>query len=311
MRSRVGSYAADNFDVSVATNHIPASLATKTLFWSMLTAVWISQSSARAHGELDIRIAAASRAIAAESNNASLYLQRGELYREHKDWPAAAADYDRAALLDPKAALVDFYRGRMLADAGRLPEAVKCFDQFLSRTPNDGNGFIERARVKTRTADLHAAVSDFTRGIELVNEPQPEFFLERSQTLVALGETNHALAGLDEGIKKLGPVVTLQVYAVELELAAKNFEAALARLNTIIPQANRKENWLAQRGEIELQASRHVAARASFEAALRAIDILPARLQLNRPMAELRAHVNQMLATTTNAPTKAATNSLK
>ena len=50
-----------------------------------------------------------------DPNNASLYLKRGELHRIHQDWPAAAADYDRAAQLDPNLAVVDLARGAMAA----------------------------------------------------------------------------------------------------------------------------------------------------------------------------------------------------
>ena len=286
------------FDVNIIRN----------LCWLPLTISLVGTNAAFGHGDLDIRIAAASREIAWDTNNALLYLQRGELHREHKDWPAATADYDRVAALDSRIATVNFYRGRMLADADQLPEALKALDTYVNRHPIDGHGFIERARVKGRMGNHTNAVDDFTQGITLAREPQPEFYLERAQALLALGETNQALAGLDEGITKLGPVVTLQVCAIDLELAQKKLDEAVARLNTIIPQALRKENWLMRRGEIEMQAGRTNAARASFEEALRAIDILPARLQLNRPMAELRARVNQALVSTTNAPATSTSN---
>jgi tetratricopeptide (TPR) repeat protein len=296
--------------VSITIRYAPRQFPTGIFFWLALVSVW-SCNCASAHGDLDIRIAAATQQIAQDTNNGSLYLQRAELHREHKDWAAAMTDYDRAASLDPKIPTVEFYRGRMLGDAGRYDDAIKVLDQYLARRPDDGAGFIERARIRSRKGDHRAAVTDFTRGLDLVSEPQPEYFLERSQALVVLGETNRALAGLDEGIKKLGPVVTLQVYAMDLELAGKKLDAAVARLNTIIPQAARKESWLARRGEIELEIGRLAQARESFEAALRAMDILPARLQLNRPMADLRARVNQLLTTITNGPAHSTTNTLK
>lgn len=247
-----------------------------------------------AHGELDIRLAAASRAIAAESNNAALYLARGELHREHRDWPAALADYATAERLDSTLPHLDFLRGRMFADADQLSEAREKLDLHLARRPEDGLAFIERARVLVRQDLRTNAVADFTRGIQLLREPQPEHYIERAQALLADGHVEAALAGLDEGVKKLGPLVTLQTLALDVELKRKHYDAALARLESIITQSARPERWLTQRGEIEIQAGRPEAARRSLTAALAAIARLPLRLQTLPPMVNLKAHIHSL-----------------
>ena len=41
---------------------------------------------------------------------------------------------------------------------------------------------------------------------------------------------DEALRGLDEGIKRLGPIVTLELYAIDLELAHKRYDSALESL---------------------------------------------------------------------------------
>ena len=51
-------------------------------------------------------------------NDASLYLKRGELHRDHRDWSAALADYDVAIKLDPERIEVELARGKMMFDAG-------------------------------------------------------------------------------------------------------------------------------------------------------------------------------------------------
>src|ERR1051325_6337569 len=74
----------------------------KTLARYLATAVILSFSLvprfAQAHGELLIRIAAASRVIATNAT-AEGYLNRGELYRQDQNWEAAGADYAQAAKL--------------------------------------------------------------------------------------------------------------------------------------------------------------------------------------------------------------------
>ena len=258
------------------------------------------------HGELDIRLAATSQAIAAATNDAALYIVRGELHREHKDWLAAAADYDTAERLNPKLVQLDFLRGRMLADADRLDEAGAMLDRHLARQTKDGLAYIERARVLARQ-NLHTnAVADFSRGLQLVSEPQPEFYIERAQAWLGAQRDAEALGSLDEGIKRIGPVITLQTLALELELKRKNYDAALARLETIIAQAARQERWLTQRGEIQIQANRPAEARRSFELALAAIYKVPARLQTLPPMMDLKSRIQSLQAKVAIPPAEPA-----
>ncbi len=257
---------------------------------ALMTTPWL----AVAHGDLDLRIAAATKAITAATNDAALYLARGELHREHKDWLAATADFDTAQRLSPSLPNIDFLRGRLLADADRLEEARATLDRHLLRQPQDGLAFIERARVSARQNLRTNAVADFSRGIQLVSEPQPEFYIERAQVFLADQKDEEALRSLDEGIKRIGPVITLQTLALELELKRKYYDGALARLDTIIAQAARQERWLTQRGEILLQANRPADARRAFEQALVAIYKLPARLQTLQPMMTLKAHIQSL-----------------
>ena len=259
--------------------------------------------AARAHGDLHLRILALTQQIEAATNNpARLYLERGELQREHGEWKAASADYDRAAQLDPNLPGVDLCRAKLLVDRGQLEAARAMFDQALQRSPGDGECWVGRARALVRLGQRQAAIADFWRGLELLRQPQPDYVLELAQALTAEGQVSEALRALDQGIKKLGPIVPLQGYAVDLELGRKNPDAALARIETILAQTMRKESWFARRGDILLEVGRPLEARKSYEAALAAVNRLPGRLQQGPAMVKLQAHVNASLAGLTNAP---------
>ena len=275
--------------------------------WLVMVAVLISAlvqpQAACAHGDVHLRILALTRQIEAATNNpARLYLERGELQREHGLWEAAGADYDRAAQLDPDLPGVDLCRAKLLADRGQLEAARAMFDQALQRSPDDGECFVGRARVLVKLGQRPAAIADFWRGLERLREPQPEYVVELAQALTAEGQVEEALRALDEGIRKLGPIVPLQGYALDLELGRKNNDAALARIETILARALRKENWFARRGDILLEVGRTAEARKSYEAALAAVNRLPGRLQQGPAMVKLQAHVNAALAGITNAP---------
>ena len=273
--------------------------------WALLVfaLAWLHPEFAGAHGELLIRIAAVTREIAT-NGTAQLYLQRGELFREDRNWPSARSDYDAAARLDPNLADVDFCRAKLLVDEGDFLVAKKMFDVALQRAPTNGLILIARARLAVRTGQPQDAVADFGSGIKLISAPEPEYFLDWSQALTAVGRTNEALGHLDEGIKKFGPINTLQVYAINLELQLGNTNAALARLETIIQHAPRKETSLLQRGDLQAGIGRLEEARQSYQAALAATKLLPPPLQRSPPTQRLQARIAKAL----NAISPAATN---
>ncbi len=267
----------------------------------------VQPQTAWAHGDLHLRILAITQQIKAATNNpARLYLERGELQREHGERKAASADYDRAAQLDPNLPGVDFCRAKLLADSDQLEAARAMFDQALQRSPADGECWVGRGRVLLKLGQRETAIADLQRGLELLRQPRPDDVLELARTLTAKGQVAEALRSLDEGIKKLGPIVPLQGYAVDLELGQKNTDAALARIETILAHALRKESWFARRGDILLEAGRAAEARGSYEAALAAVNRLPGRLQQGPAMVKLQAHVNTALTGLTNAPSSGA-----
>jgi predicted Zn-dependent protease len=266
----------------------------KKFIWLVSVAICVGLLSlpVHAHEGLHEQIAAITAKIKRDPKNASLYLQRGELHRLHRDWERAAADYDRAERLQPGLKIVDLARGKMLFDAGKLQRAKLTLDRFLSRQPGHYEGLITRARVRAKLGARIDAAKDFTQALSLSSVPEPELYLERTNVLAADEQRiEEALTGLDEGISKLGPLVTLQLAAIDLELRRKNYDGALVRLDQISAQSQRKEAWLVRRGEILILAGRDAEARVAFNAALTAIESLPPAYRQSRAVSalELRA----------------------
>ncbi len=263
----------------------------KKFIWLVAICVGLSLP-VQAHEGLHEQIAAITAKIKRDPKNASLYLQRGELHRLHRDWVRATADYDRAEHLQPGLQIVDLARGKMLFDSGKLQRAKLTLDRFLSRQPGHYEGLITRARVLAKLDARLDAARDFTQALSLSPVPEPELYLERALVLAAdIGQLDEAVRGLDEGINKLGPVVTLQLTAIDLELRRKNYDGALVRLDQIAAQSQRKESWLVRLGEILKLAGRDDEARAAFNAALTAIESLPPAHRQSRSVSalELRA----------------------
>lgn len=228
-----------------------------------------------AHGPLDERIADLTTQIEREPTNASLYLERGELHRHHRDWAAALKDYDRAQGPNPRLMAIDYYRGQMFFDADMNEEALAALNRYLRYQPDQPDALVTRARVLAKLDQPLAAAQDFSRAIDRFSEPQPGYYLERARALVSAGHKHQALRGLDEGLERLGQLATLQLYAIDLELTRQRYDAALARLEKVAAQSPTKAHWLFRRGEILAMARRPREARIAYQSAVEEIRSLP------------------------------------
>ncbi len=250
-----------------------------------------------AHGDVHGQIVEMSQRIEKDRKNPELYLSRAELYRTHQEWDAANADYDRAFALKPLD-VIDFARGRMFLEANWLLSAKITLDRFLSRQSNHVEALVTRARTLTKLEMRLEGTKDYTRAISLCTEQRPELYYERAQSLAGGGNTyaKEAVRGLDEGIKKLGPLVTLELCAVDIEVKNKQYDAALARLDTMASKSPRKETWLARRGDILVQAGKNDEARKAFQGALDAMETLPPARRNVPAMLELQARLRDQLS---------------
>ena len=252
-------------------------------------------AGAKAHDEPINQIAVLTWQIAADPGNAVLYLRRGELYRLDRKLPDALADYARARRLDPGLVIADLGEGRALLDANRPGEARRLLERYVRARGNDPEGRLDLARAIVRLHETNAADAEYARAIAVAPEPRPDLYFERARFLQAAGRLPEAIRALDDGIARLGPLASIESLAVDLELARKNYDGALARLDRIFPPGARQEPRLVRRGEILAAAGRAAEARATFHRAQRAIESLPPRLRQTRAIQKLEGQVRSAL----------------
>jgi tetratricopeptide (TPR) repeat protein len=250
----------------------------------------------QAHEDLLARIATITTQLSTNQNSVDALLQRADLYRLHGDWVESRNDYAAVQKLQPDSAGRLFGLAQLHADAGDFPAARAAYDEFISRFPTNGPACIGRARVLTQLGERKAAIADYSRGLALLTNPQPEEFLARASLQATEFGPDEAIKGLDEGMARLGWVVTFQRVAIDYELKRQRPDQALARLETILARANRKETWLAWKGEILLTAGKSREAQEALAAAIQAIEALPPRMRTSPGMVELRAKVDRLRA---------------
>jgi predicted Zn-dependent protease len=262
---------------------------------------------ALAHLDVDQQIAVVDKLLEARPEDPTLYLRRGELHRIHKDWKAAEKDYLQARTLNPDLDAVEYCLGRMRLEAGDPQRAVEHLDRYLEIRPEDARGRIALGRALVKLGRYVAAADEFSAALASAGEglSQPEIYLERARALAAAGpeHLDRALQGLDEGLEKLGEPVTLQLYAVELEVSAGRFDPALRRLDRLAAGSVRKEPWLMRKGAVLEAAGRPNEAGAVYRRALDAIDSLPASRRDSRAVLRMESEARAGLERVERAKT--------
>lgn len=254
------------------------------------------RSSLHAHGDDQVLIEALTEELA-KAPDADLFIRRGELFRHHQEWAKAEADLVAAAKLDPSLTLVDYFRARVLLESGAPQKAEPFLNRYLASAPNEPEAWFLRGEIAHALGQPEAAASHFTAGIGRSSNPRPDHFLRRARILASIpnAEVSRVIAAVDEGIARIGPLISLVDYAIELELQTGNYDGALARIARAMENMPRRERWLVRRGDILVKAGRAKEAIASYREALSAIEDLPERYRDTVPMEKLASDIRASL----------------
>jgi len=246
----------------------------------LLVALLILSMPLFAHEDLHSQIVEVTKHIQSDPANAALYLKRGELYRLHEQFELAARDYDRAAALDPQLHAIDHGRGLLGTAMGRTSDAIDALRRYVAAEPHDPEGRIALARVLVRAGHASEGAIEYTAALRSL--PDPDIAIERAQALLAVGRTDDALRGIDDMLARLGPVVTLQLAAIDIEVQRGDLDGALRRIDTAMAATPRHEGWLELRGDTLMCAGRAAEAREAYQAALEAIVSFPPERRATR-----------------------------
>jgi predicted Zn-dependent protease len=260
----------------------------------LLIVLWVA--SASGHGEITHQIRALDAAIALAPKDAALHLRRGELHRVHRNFTAATADFVRAEALGSDPGEVALRRGRLLLEAGRAADALAPLARGVELDPENGRAWALRGRALATLGREAEAAHAFDRAIEAQRPPDPDLFLARALARRETGDLESALAGLDEGVARMGPLVALQEPALEIELALDRVDAALRRLDSIARQAAWPTPWQVRRAEILADAGRHAEARRVL------VEARAALATRTRRSPELESRIDRALSALGNAP---------
>ncbi len=245
-------------------------------------------------GDLLIR---ADEAVDAHPEDPRTYWRRAEVRREAGDLPGALMDIEKAGELAPAASATAILKARVALDSGHALAALEFLAPVVEKSGNPLEAERLYAEALLRLDRPLEAAAAFSRTINEHPQPTPSLYLQRARALMAAGEEygDRALAGLDQGMTELGPIVSLAREAIEIELASRHYEGALKRLSAASEGAHRSEHWLEWRGRILESAGRDREAREAYEEARRALGRVSMARRSSRAMRALETRLRQAL----------------
>ncbi len=251
----------------------------------------------RAHGPLDGELARLDVALQRRPEDPVLLLHRADLLRLDGRAAAALADLAAAERLDPVPERVWWIRGLLLRELDRPREALTDLNRWLERNPNHGEALMARARVHEALGHFSDGVADCDRLIRQPGRSDPEPYLLRARLQRQMGPCHwaEALAGLEHGLARLGPLVLLHLEAMELERQMNRVDDALARMDFLLARSERPETWHVRRAELLESAGRRTEARNAWECALAACQQLPATRRKTPFVQTLERRIRQAL----------------
>jgi predicted Zn-dependent protease len=243
------------------------------LFLGLSSAFPDAARLAQAHGDIHERIAHLDKLIAATPSDYSLYLKRGDLHRQHREWPEALADFEHARRLDPRPVEVDFYLGNTWLEAGQPDKALPCLERYLDVHPDHSQALLLRGRARAALGEPLAAANDISLAIGRMTQPTPDRYVELARVLIAAGDDHldAAMAAITQGREKLGPVVSLVEFAVTTETGHGRYDNALAWIDTLPENLATQPRWQARRADVLAAAGRNHTALEGYQGALEAV----------------------------------------
>ena len=233
-----------------------------------ILAVSLLPSVVFAHAEIDEVLHALERDAAVHRSDPTIALQQAAAYRIAGDFDAALDAVAHAEEHGASTRDVILARSDIFLAAGWLRSARRHLDRLVAADPEDADARFRRARVLIRQGEAAAAARDYAAALAGAPRPRPEHFMEHRDALVAAGDPAGALAALDAGIARLGPLVSLEIPAAALALDLGRADDALARLDRLLKQAPENALLLARKGEILAHAGRTADAHDTYEKAL-------------------------------------------
>jgi predicted O-linked N-acetylglucosamine transferase (SPINDLY family) len=233
-------------------------------------------------GDLDAAIAAYTRLIELDPDNALAHYKRGNLYKDQGRSEWAIESYDQAIRLDPGHARALCNRGVVLDRLDRLEDALRSYDGALSIDPADAFSHHNRGAVLRKLDRRDEALASFDRAIALKPD-YAEAHCDRGTLLQDLKQWDAALRSYERSIE-IHPGLSLAYFnRGVLFQAMKSSARSLADYDKAIELDPGNSDAHCNRGVLLGELKRHQEGLAAID---RAIELSPESVSAHFSRAE-------------------------
>jgi tetratricopeptide (TPR) repeat protein len=197
------------------------------------------------HPDLELQIEVLDARIQAGEVNARLLIKRGDLYRLHKNFPAAARDFAAARQLSPDNSLIDFYEGRLQLESGHPEAAERHLALYLTAEPQHARAWMLRGEANILLGNPVNAAKYFKQAIQTAKSPSPGLYRLLILSRVAIGETAWGAAAdaADSGLARFGIEVSLLGLGTDIALARNQPDEARRYLGLLPDALQKMPQW--------------------------------------------------------------------
>jgi tetratricopeptide (TPR) repeat protein len=263
----------------------------------------LAQPQASAHGTHSSLMTKVDARLAENPEDGRLWYQRAILQFEHEDYAAAAVDFAKVEQFAPGEYAVLWWQGRIFEAEGKLTEGKAALDLYLEKVPNHGEALASRARIQMKLGENAAALDDFRSALKHCPCAGLDLIVEVATALASHDSTDEAVATLETGLQRIGPIPSLQLKLLEVEENAGRFDSALARIESFQKSAARPEPWMQKRASLLSKACRFPQSRAAWAALIAHLNGLPADQRDSHAMVMMAEQAQQALRFLAAQPT--------
>jgi tetratricopeptide (TPR) repeat protein len=256
----------------------------------------LQAASGFGHGGLHELIDAQNKKVEKAPSDPALRFELASLYGQHGEVELALKNLDRVDALAPGKFPTDLLRGEAWVVAEKFTKAKEAFDRQLVSHPENPRAWLLRARAEHKLGQDAVSLADYREALKRTPSPEPDLIQEVADALASHSCEKEAAQVLATGIEKLGKIPSLELRALDLEIAMKDFDAALRRVEEAQKNAPRPEPWMARRATVLAQAGRIEESRAAWKALADHLSSLPESERNSTAMTNLAEETRQALA---------------
>ncbi|MFT7618713.1 MAG: tetratricopeptide (TPR) repeat protein [Planctomycetota bacterium] len=233
------------------------------------------------HGDLHDKIKGLDRQIIGQPRSIELRLMRGEFLRLHGEQIKALKDFQVAEDIDPQGAAVHLLKGQLFFDMKRHRAAAKELTRFLKAKPQSPEGLRAMAKNELARGDSDQAIALYRQLLRASPANIPDDILACARLIARAKNFGASKAAefLQSELKTRGPLIVLELEAIQMETTARLFDAAIDRINRLSKKSKRQDLWDVRRAGVYRASGNVKSEMASWQAAKKNLKDLPTHVR--------------------------------